>query len=314
MAKLILDNNEEVIHEGNFKDYQRTIKVAGERKSRGLIPRDYTKRPIGCYSSAARFEAVDMPLIPRSEWSERIRDMESQKSRLSDIRLTGNAGQIIISRDQDSVGFCWNHSVTSAVLLLRAVANLPYVDLSAFAIGCIIKDYQDEGGWGAEALDFVTERGIPTSEFWPQRSMSRSNDRPETWANAKLHRVVEGWVDLQAAQYDRALTFDQVATCLLCRIPVVADFSWWSHSVCGADIVDGSSQRKKTRAASGKLASLKVFEKIWGINNPVTAGFGVRIWNSWSDSWSDKGMGVLTGNQAIPDGSVAPRTTFASAA
>lgn len=248
---------------------------------RGLIPRDYATHPQGCYSSAPA--AVDMPLIPRAEWRERIRHMEGTKSRLSDMRMTGMFGQMIPSRDQNGKGYCWAHSTVSAMMLLRARDNQPYADLSAYAIACIIKNFRDEGGWGALSLDFATQRGCPTSQFWPQQSMSRVNDNNSTWANAALHRTVEGWVDLNAAVYDRDLTFDQVMTCLLLRIPVVVDFNWWGHSVCAADPVETSPGQ-----------------------------FGIRIWNSWGDSWSDKGMGVLSGSRAIPDGAVAPRTVTAS--
>ncbi len=271
--------NELVINDSNYLQHC-SPQIAGETMRHGLIPRDYGKFPRGCYASA---KAVDFQLIPQSEWSDRIKVMESEKSRLSDIRLTGNAGQPIPSRDQNGKGYCWAHSGTSAMLALRAAHGLPYVSLSAYAVACMIKNFQDEGGWGAQGVDFQTERGIPSEEFWPQQSMSRSNDNAATWDNAKLHRVSEGWIDLSAAQYDRQLTFAQVMTCLLCRVPVVGDFNFWSHSVCLLDPVETSP---------GK--------------------FGVRIWNSWGDVWSDRGMGVLEGSKAIPDGAVAPRTTTLS--
>jgi hypothetical protein len=35
----------------------------------------------------------------------------------------------------------------------------------------------------------------------------------------------------------------------------------------------------------------------------------VLIWNSWSNSWSDNGMGVLEGNRAIPNGAIAVRVS-----
>lgn len=276
-----LRQGEILIDDSNWKLHEEPT-IDGERKSRGLIPRDYSKHPRGYLACAP---AIDFPTIPRSEWSARIKEMEAQKSRLSDIRLVGNAGQIIPSLDQNGKGYCWAHSSTSAVMMLRAASNQPYVPLSAYAVACIIKSYRDEGGWGAQSLDFIQSRGVPSQQFWPQKSMARSNDTPACWENAALHKVTEGWVDLAAAQYDRNLTFDQVMTLLLSRIPVVGDFNWWGHSVCLIDPVE------------------------------VEAGsFGVRILNSWGDGWSDRGMGVLSGSKAVPDGSVAPRVTGASVA
>jgi hypothetical protein len=272
--------NELVIHDGNWRQHVEPV-VAGERKRGGLIPRDFGTHPIGCYAGIA---AVDIPLIPRSEWSARIKEMEATKSRISDVRMTaGPNGGMVPSRDQDGKGYCWAHSGVGAVMMLRALMNQPYVSLSAYAVACTIKNYQDEGGWGAQGVDFQMSRGCPSDAFWPQQSMSRSNDKPETWANAATHKITEQWADLSAQEYDRDLTFDQVMTLLLSRIPVVTDFNWWSHSVCAIDPVE------------------------------VEAGsFGVRILNSWGDSWSDRGMGVLQGQKAIPDGAVAPRGTMAS--
>jgi len=95
-------------------------------------------------------------------------------------------------------------------------------------------------------------------------------------------------MDMDVAAYDRELSFDQVATCLLSRIPVVVDFNWWSHSVCGCDLVELDR-------------SLELYD----VNR-----WGIRIWNSWRDSWGTAGMGVLAGNKARPDGASVPRVTM----
>jgi hypothetical protein len=309
MAKYKMDpirNGEEVIHDLTPHWETHNIEADGEVKGHGLIPRPWAQHPVGSYASS-KATKIDIPVIDQSEWSERVKDKIAAKSQLSDIRLRANNGQPIPSRDQNGKGYCWAHSGTTAMLAVRAAANMPYADLSAYAVACIIKSYKDEGGWGAQGVDFQTERGIPTSEFWPQQSMNRSNDNSKTWENAKLHRWTEGWVDMEAAQYDRNLNFNQVVTCLLVNTPVVVDFNWWGHSVCALDAVptSGVSLRHPT---TGKKAPLKMMLAAF----EVTGGWGIRIWNSWGDSWSDRGMGVLTGNKAIPDGSVAPRVAIAS--
>lgn len=303
--------NEILIGPHNAHLFTSDQQVDGEHKARGLIPRNYKTHPVGHYPWAT---AVDFPLIPRSEWEARAAEKTSRRAWLSDIRLKGNNGQPVPSRDQNGRGYCWRHSPTSCNLLLRAFAGLPYADLSAYAGACMIKAFRDEGGWGAQGVDDVIRRGDPTSEFWPQRSVDRANDNPRTWENAALHRIIDQWADLNQAEYDRGLTFDQVGTLLLSDVPVVGDFNWWSHSVCLMDLVNGSGQFGVFRADSGKLATAAEFEEAWAVNDPVTAGWGVRLWNSWGDSWSDRGMGTLTGSKAVPDGAVAPRTTTLSAA
>jgi hypothetical protein len=256
-----------IINDSNFQQALSPI-IDGERKGHGCIPRDFMRCPVGYLPCAKPF---DLPLIPESEWQERLDAQIAAKAQLSNVRNTGgpNNGPIP-SRDQDGKGYCWAHSSTSAALIIRALMGEPYADLSAFAVACAIKNFQDEGGWGSESLEFIAERGIPTSQFWPQQSMSRSNDNPATWENAKLHRFTE-WMDLDPAQMKA-----QLVTCLLLGLPVVSDFDWWGHSVCTIDLV-----------------SL----------NP----FRTRIWNSWGDAWSENGTGILEGRKAIPDAALAAR-------
>jgi hypothetical protein len=260
-----------VISDHNYIDYINPV-VNGDRKKCGTRPRDLMRAPYGMSAVAKPF---DLPLIPESEWQSRLDAQIVAKARLSDVRnRMGPGGGPIPSTDQDGVGYCWCHSGTSACLMVRALNNQPFVDLSAFSVGCLIKNYRDEGGWGLEGVEFAAEHGIASSEFWPQRSMKRSNDTPEMRANAKLHRVTE-WMELESR--NKA----QLVTCLLMNIPVVSDFNWWGHSVLAVDLV-----------------SL----------NP----FRIRIWNSWGDGWSENGMGVLEGSKAIPDDMTAPRVLTAS--
>jgi hypothetical protein len=271
---------------------------------KGCVPRDFTVQP-------RKLEAVAFPLIPRVEWPERIREAEAKKSRLSDIRMRGNFGKPIPSLDQNSGrndqrwGYCWNHSGTHAAMLLRAKANLPYVALSAFAGAATIKQGRNDGGWGAQGLQFGIEHGYPSQAFWPQNNVDLRNGTPECWADAARHKVVEDWLDLNTPIYAQRLTFDQVGTLLLSNIPVIGDFNWWGHSVCIMDLVNGGTQG--LRAESGKLADLdeqlKAFE--------LTDGFDDRIWNSWSDSFGELGTAVLRGTRAIPDQAAAPLTLSA---
>jgi hypothetical protein len=303
--------NEIVINDKNARDFVQQIQIVdGEPKAKGLIPRNYATHPTGFYAGEVPYDAVAMPLITDAqEIRTRLKDMEEGKYRLSDFCRRGNNGQPIPARDQNGRGYCWIHSGCSALIAVRARDNMPYADLSAYAGACLIKNYRDEGGWGAQGLDWIMERGLPTSQYWPQRSVSRNNDKPETWENAKNYRFTEGWIDT-GAQYDRNLSFQQVVTCLLLQIPVIVDFNWWGHSVCALDVVDGTQQRDAVKASSGKRMTTKQFEDFWGVNT-LTTGFSIRIFNSWGDSWGDGGMGVLTGTKAIPNGATAPRVAVA---
>lgn len=292
---------EVIIHEGNWQQFVHPT-VDGETKRCGTIPRDYNTHPRGCYAWAS---GTDFALIPSSEYVQRIADRTAAKAQLSDIRMTGNNGKPIPSRDQNGKGYCWAHSGTSAHLLLRAMMGQPYADLSAYSIACQIKNFADEGGWGAQGVDWQVQHGCATSTTWPQQSMSRSNLTDAMKADALQHVVTAQWADLSQAQYDRKLTWDQMITLLLSGNPCVTDFNWWGHSVCAADPVNGQSLYRACRSSSThKLLTLAEFDAIWDVSNPVTAGLGLRIWNSWGDSWSQQGMGILTGSKAVPDSCV----------
>lgn len=276
----MLRSGEVIINDSNADQFTGQVVVDGEVKSMGLVPRNFGAVPFGSMPEAPAF---DLPLIPESEWDARYDEMVATGSLLSHMRLRGNFGQPIPSQDQNGKGYCWAHSTTGAVMIQRALSNLPFVELSAYAVACILKGYRDEGGWCGESLAKLVKDGVPSKEFWPLRSMSQSNDTQAMRDNAALHKVTEGFYDLGAPIWNQKLTFNQLMTCLFLRIPCACDFNWWGHSVCVLDPV---------RISAGN--------------------WGVRIWNSWGDSWSDRGMGVLEGSKARPDGAVAIRVSGGS--
>jgi len=236
-------------------------------RGRGLETRDYSKNPVG-YNS----KPFDIPLIPESQWQGLLDKQKAAKAQLHNIRDTGNNGGRIPSTDQMQTNFCWAHSSTGAVMLLRARQNEPFVPLSATAIACKIKNFRNVGGWGAESLEYIAEHGVPSLTYWPQgnEGIKKHYDSPTTWENAAKHKVTE-WMDMQPRSKA------QLVTCLLLNIPVVSDFSWWGHSV-----------------VTLSLMSLNPFRTL--------------IWNSWGDAWGDNGTGILEGSKAIPDGMIAPRS------
>lgn len=261
-----------VIHDGNYHQHMQYGTHA-----KGLVPRDLSKYPPG-YCSAAPVTFPYKLITNQSEILDRINEQEKNQSSLQHIRDRGGAdGGRIRSLDQNGQGYCWGHSSTNASKLTRARLGLPYVPLAAYMVCCIIKNYRDEGGWGEESLQFIADKGICSEDYWAQGSMSRSNDKPEMWTNAALNKV-QSWIELSQDSQERK---QQVMTLLLMNIPVVADYNWWSHSVCAVRLMSMTK---------------------------------VRIWNSWSDSWSDAGMGDLDGNKAWPDDAVAPIALTAAAA
>lgn len=269
---LILDDESP----GAVRDKFFFPKVDGERKGHGLVPRNFAADPPEMFASPS-----EMILIPAVEYPDRIRDGDRDESTLAHIRLRGDDGKRVPSLDQGQWGYCWAHSTTNVVMVDRMRRKLPYVPLSAFAVAATIKRGANQGGWCGLSAQFDRERGIPSQAKWPQGDARyRQYDKPEVWADAAKYKVTEDWVDLSKPVYDQNLTFAMVATCLLNNDPCALDFNWWSHSVCGLKLVE------------------------------VERGsYGILIWNSWGDSWSDQGTGILRGSKALPDGAVSFRLT-----
>lgn len=249
-----------------------------KNQPRGLVPRDYKIDPPEMFAAP-----TEIKLIPRSEWSARIKERKELRARVQDVRDAGHYGQPIPYLDQNGKGYCWAHSTTHAVMLSRAVNNQPYVPLSAYAVAAVIMKGQDKGGWCGLSAKFAREVGIPSQTFWPQGSVDvRRFDTDAMRANAAMFKITEDWVDLTREVYDQNLTFDMLASCLLVGQPCPVDIYRWGHSVCAMDLVE------------------------------VEPGsFGVSILNSWKD-WGENGVGVLRGEWAIPNGALAIRSVSAS--
>lgn len=222
----------------------------------------------------------EIVLIPRSEWSARIKEKERSESNLSHIiRRAG-----FPSTDQNGHGYCWAYSTTGCVQALRAFSNQPHIPLNAHSVASIIKRGADQGGWCGLSCRFLMTDGVAPmgngEGQWPEHSRDYRKYQPKCADRMKQFRVTEGWVDLRLSDYDQQMTFDQVASCLLANIPCALDFNWWGHSVMGCDLVEVSSN-----------------------------DFGIRIRNSWTDSWGDRGFGILQGSRAKPNGAVGLRVT-----
>lgn len=254
----------------------------------GYVERDLSLYPVGSLDGSVGAEEFnkEVPLIPFENWPELIREQETNKTRLSDIRMIADKGKPIQSLDQNGQGYCWAYSTCHGIMLKRALMGLPYIRLSGHSLAWVIKNGRDEGGWCGLSASEATKRGYMPVSLWPEKSMNgRQFNTAANWEVAKNFCITEGFLDMQQRVWDMALTFQQLGSCILAGIPCPVDFSWWSHSILGMDLV-------------------YVTDK-FPVNDPRC--YGLRIWNSWRDSWGRLGTGVILGRKAVPMGSVAIR-------
>lgn len=263
----------------------REYEAIADGRARGLIPRDYDAFPQGFYAAAPAWDLASLPLVPWEEVPDRIAHMTETKTRLIDMIDLERLDAL----DQNGQGFCWFYSGTAAVHCLRIRNGQRNVRLSGHSGACVIKNFRDEGGWGAAGLDYLKDRGVQPTSLWPEKSMNRRYNTQANWEAAKEFRVTEGFVDLAPRAWDRELTVHQIISCYLNRIPVISDFNWWGHSVCGLWCYDAYPHRRKddpSRYAANEIL------------------------NSWSNRWGTRGRGILKDRKAFPDGASAPRATW----
>lgn len=236
--------------------------------STGYRKRDYSAFPCGSLGYA---KPLELPLIPRSEWDDRIAEMESTKSRLSDLVLAAD----IPSLDQNGTNYCWINGVVTACETLRCLAGLPYVKLSPASGGAPIKSFRNQGGWGGEALEWISKYGICTAATWPANAIDRRYYTEAAKQEALRFRVTES---SDVEEYD----FDALMTMLFHRIPCPLGLDWWGHLICAMDPVKTGTRQ-----------------------------YGCRIRNSWGEDYGFRGFSVLSESKSRGD-VVAPRVMIAS--
>jgi len=283
-----------IVNESDRPDGMRTTDLPPENSivpigfKTGYVERDLSQYPVGSLDGAMESSEFnkEVPLIPMEEWPALLEEMEAKKTRLSDIRMIGDRGKPIPSLDQNGQGYCWSYSTAHAIMLKRAAQGQPYIRLSGHSLAWVIKNGKDEGGWCGLSTSEATKRGYMPTSLWTEKSMNgRQFNTPENWEIAKNFRIEEGFLDMNQKVWDMDLTFQQIGSCLLSGIPCPVDYDWWGHSILGMDLTYVTNKYPVTDI------------RCWGI----------RIWNSWRDSWGYLGTGVILGKKAVPMGATAIR-------
>lgn len=174
-------------------------------------------------------EPLPIPVPPRSEWSDRIKEMERTRSRLSDMRASAG----IPALDQGGSYYCTWHAVTMAVMLHRAKCNAPHVPLSAFGLACKIKRGANTTYWSSMAASTAASYGIPSQAVFPQGSYDPALLTPACDTDAAKYLSVNYFARWGLASFP----VEQIFAFLFRRVPVFADFMNIKHSLCLTDPV-----------------------------------------------------------------------------
>lgn len=265
--------------------------------ARGLVPRDLTAFPMGAFAPVANIPLVDLTTLP-----DRIRESEEKKTRLSDMMMRGNNGGMIPSLDQNDPkyfntrtprwGYCWAHGPVGAVIALRARFGQPYVPLSAFGLAYTIKNGRDEGAWAALALDKLIRDGVGPEAgvgAWPRFEQKMRHPGDLFWEEAKKYIVTDGWMEISSPVYDRDMSYHQILSCLINRVPVCKDHNWWGHSVLGLDVWDAYPNKDPKDLSR----------------------YGTVDRNSWGNQYGTNGFYKLKDQKARADNAVAPSAVMA---
>lgn len=171
-------------------------------------------------------------------------------------------------RDQNGTNFCWGNGPTQALMIGRAMANLPPVELSPASVCAQINGYgRNNGGMGINAFKFIAEKGVVPVELWPANYYQTGKyHTSESTEAALLYRGLD-WYDFESRD------IEAVWSSLILNMIGAAGLNWWGHEVCYVDI-----------AWDDKAGAPMIdFDNSWG------AGYGTD------------GQAYLTGKKAIPD-------------
>ncbi len=207
--------NTPVINDANWRQFVVPPVVGGVRQSKGY--HGMWKR--GCRAPKT-FDDLGIPVIPRDEWIDRIREQERLKSNLYHY-LRGAKSPC---KNQQQTNYCWINAPVRCCEIERLKETGRVVSLSPASAGARIKNFRNVGGWGSEGLEWLIEHGVNESTDWPDNAIDRRYDTPENREKAKLNIVYE-YFNLDT-RYD-----EEIVSCQLALIPVAGGFSWWSHEV-----------------------------------------------------------------------------------
>lgn len=247
-----------IIDDSNWREHSEGGELAVG--SFGCLRPKYRARAVPEFT----FADIQIPLIPESEWGDRIRAKDAAKSWLKDLTYEQD------SLDQDGRGQCHLYGNCGAFRTLTTKqGGIPRCP-SAQALAWNTWDGRSWGNRGADPADsFETliAEGAARDSIWPMDGDGQSSryNTDAAQADALNMRLVRG---VELGHEDDI--WREVISCVLQNIPCSAAFNWWGHHV----------------------------EMPWAGLKGTEVCSGGR--NSWGNSYADRGFFLLSGSRKRP--------------
>lgn len=201
------------IHDGNADSIVRQL--ADEGRSCGALPRQTSVGGVAC----AAVLAEHMPLIPESEWLDRVKYCESNGI------FIGQRWQGDPEADyQNGLNFCWGYSLAQEVMAVMAAKGMPRVQLAAESLAEDV-GYRNAGNGLDSAIAYAAKYGIATRATVPQYKIDPSEWDPSYLTERQKYMPTEWW-DLGGADL-----WAETVTMLMLGHGVYAAYPWWKHAV-----------------------------------------------------------------------------------
>jgi len=213
-----------IIDDGNWEE-MIAESVAAHGGKPGALPR---QTAIGGLWCASRVFAEDVPLIPESQWKDRIAAKQGKWIRQKWERQKPKI------KYQNGLRYCWAYSISQCCEALRAKSNQPYVELGPESLGGMV-DFENAGGCMDTAIQYAADHGIACRAMIPEHCLD-STDFAVGWEQNALKHAPTEWWDLGAKD-----VWAETVSALLADFPIYVGLDWWGHAVMYDElqIIDG---------------------------------------------------------------------------